>query len=392
MKIAFITYNIFSQGGVQRVVTNLSNELAKSHEVEIICTVDDNPIDSELYGLDINKINTRFKKDNSKIVEKAIRKIIKEINYNFRVLNNPKYNRILGNLLYPKSLRDEFIEYINENKYDIVIGVEGYFSLLLGLISDDIDAKTIGWHHNSFDAYLEMKCKRYYYNMHGLFKYAIPRLDSNVVLTEYDREKYKKNLQIESEVIYNPKSFSSEKTSDFKRKRFISVGRLERAKGFDLLIDSFNIFSKKNKDWTLEIIGEGPERELLQNKIDKYNLNERIHLLGSKNNIKDFYTEASIYLSSSRWEGLPLVLIEAMECGLPIISFDYPAAKEIIKDRNGILVRSSDIYSFSDNMYLLANDYERMRTLGGNNRIDVEKYNKDIIISQWNQLIQNNIK
>ena len=61
MKICFLTYNIFSQGGVQRVVTNLSNELSKEHNIDIICTVDDTPIDSKLYGLNTNKINIDFK-------------------------------------------------------------------------------------------------------------------------------------------------------------------------------------------------------------------------------------------------------------------------------------------------------------------------------------------
>ena len=323
MKIAFITYNIFSQGGVQRVVTNLANELAKDNYVDIICTTTDNDINPELYGLDINNINIIFKKDNSNFHERVIRKITKNVNNNCGILNKPRYNKLLSELLYPKSLKNEFIKYINENNYDIVIGVEGYFSLLLGLISKKIQAKTIGWQHNSFDAYLEL----------------------------------------------------------------ISVGRLEVAKGFDLLIDAFNIFSKNNEDWNLDIIGDGKERDRLQQKIDDYDLSNRIKLLGSKNNIEEYYIESSIYLSSSRWEGLPLVLIEAMECGLPIISFDYPAAKEIIKDDNGILVESFDIFKFANAMLDLSNNYKQLSILSQNNKKDSEQYNKNIILDKWNKIL-----
>ena len=356
MKICFLTYNIFSQGGVQRVVTNLSNELSKEHNIDIICTVDDTPIDSKLYGLNTNKIKIDVKVERINILEKISRKFYKEINNKLGILNNKYCSEVLGNLLYPKSLRKELIRYLNAKNYDVIIGVEAYFSLLLGLISPKINAKTIGWEHNSYDAYLKMKGKRYYYNLDNLFRHCIPKLDKHIVLTQYDKDKYEKELQIKSEVIYNQKSFICSKPTNFSNKTFISVGRLERAKGFDLLIDAFYEFSQNNDEWILNIIGEGPERNYLQTKINKLNLNERIFLLGAKNNIIDYYVESTIYLSSSRWEGLPLVLIEAMECGLPIISFDYPAANEIINDHNGIIIQRFNINNFAEKMNLLGND------------------------------------
>lgn len=387
MKICFITYNIFSQGGVQRVVTNLSNELCENNKVDIICTVDNDKINPELYGLNIDKINVSFKIENLNIISKILRKIIKVVNNKTGVFNKRKLNNILKEFIFPKHLRRDLIEYLNEKNYDVIIGVEGYFSLLLGIISDELNAKTIGWEHNSFDAYLKIKGKRYYYNQDEMFKFAIPNLDKHIVLTQYDKMMYKSELGIESNVIYNPKSFSCKEVSDFSNKVFISVGRLERAKGFDLLIDSFNEFAKIDNEWTLNIIGEGNERKRLQRKIDDYKLNDRIFLLGAKNNIEEYYKNASIYLSSSRWEGLPLVLIEAMECGLPIISFDYPAAQEIISNNNGILVKSFDIKDYANKMHSLSSDSKKISFIGKNNRIEANKYSKDRILKEWIEVL-----
>ena len=232
-----------------------------------------------------------------------------------------------------------------------------------------------------------MRGKRYYYNLDELFKYCIPKLDRHIVLTKYDRDRYQKELGIKSEVIYNPKSFTCNKYPTFSNKTFISVGRLEKAKGFDLLIDAFYEFSRSDDEWILNIIGEGSERKVLQDKINKLNLNKRVFLLGTKKNIKDYYTQSSIYLSSSRWEGLPLVLIEAMECGLPIISFDYPAAKEIINSNNGILIEQFNVKNFADKMNLLCNDIEYIKRIGYYARIESQKYEKKLILEKWSKVI-----
>lgn len=387
MKLCFLTYNIFSQGGVQRVVTTLANELCDEYEITIICVNNKNEVDESLYNLNTKKIKVIFKTMDISFIERIFRKTTLVLNRKFGCFNNKYLSKFFLDIIFPVRMRNEYSDWLNSQNYDVIIGVEGFFGLFLGYISESLKAKTIGWQHNSFEAYLKLKSDRYYYKMEEIFKYCIPKLDSHVVLTHYDKKRYKTELDIDSNVIYNPKSFDCNFPSDCSQKTFVSVGRLTKAKGFDLLIEAFNIFSKKNNDWNLIIIGEGEEKADLQYKIKKYKLENRILLVGETNNIEKFYLNSSIYLSASRWEGLPLVLIEAIECGLPIISFDYPAAKEIIKENNGFLIKQYNITEYANKMLLLVQDNELRNKISINNQQYRKNFDKKIILESWNKII-----
>ena len=99
-----------------------------------------------------------------------------------------------------------------------------------------------------------------------------------------------------------------------------------------MLIKAFAEFAETNKDWTLDIVGEGPEEQLYREKIAAYKLESRIHLHPFTNDIQSYYSQAQVYVLSSRWEGFGLVLVEAMAHGLPVISSDLPTSQEIMGD------------------------------------------------------------
>ena len=103
-------------------------------------------------------------------------------------------------------------------------------------------------------------------------------------------------------------------------------------KGFDILIQAFALFAENNKEWTLDIVGEGPEEEAFRNLIAKNKLEGRISIHPFTKEIQKYYSEAQVYVLSSRWEGLPLVLVEAMAHGLPLVSSDLTMSKEIMGD------------------------------------------------------------
>ncbi|MBM6862067.1 glycosyltransferase, partial [Clostridium saudiense] len=118
------------------------------------------------------------------------------------------------------------------------------------------------------------------------------------------------------ETIYNPLSFRSEVKSDCKKNNILFVGRLvKQQKGLDLLIDAFKIIHNKQKDWNLNIVGDGPDKQWLIDKIHKENLINNTKIINVTNNMKKYYLDSSILVSTSRWEGFGLVITEAMECG-----------------------------------------------------------------------------
>jgi glycosyltransferase involved in cell wall biosynthesis len=168
-------------------------------------------------------------------------------------------------------------------------------------------------------------------------------------------------------------------------KHFLAVGRFSRQhKGFDLLIEAFNIFRNNNKEWILDIVGEGIEEELYQSLIEKYHLKNKVIIHPFTNYIQDYYSNAQVYVLSSRWEGMPLVLVEAMAHGLPIISSDLPVSKEIMGDF-ALYFMNGDIKELAQRL----EDATRLdwqtkskEALEIAKRFDIHK-----IIEQWKQVI-----
>ncbi|NRW30664.1 hypothetical protein [Clostridium beijerinckii] len=193
MKICFITTTIFNLGGVQRVVSVLASELSKNNKVDVICTDRTFKVNREMYNLNSN-VSIKFNSEllHKKFTNKVICKISREVNSITGILNNSIMSDLLLYGYCPNEVQDRFIKYLNTRNYDVIIGVEGYYSIVLGKISDKLIGKTIGWMHNSYDAYLNNKGK-YYWKQEELFKRYIPKLNCNVVLTYDDKIKYKKS-------------------------------------------------------------------------------------------------------------------------------------------------------------------------------------------------------
>jgi glycosyltransferase involved in cell wall biosynthesis len=391
MKICFITSTIFNLGGVQRVLSVLASEISKNNKVDVICTDDNFKINREMYNLNSN-VNIRFNSQllNKKFTNKVICRVFQKVNLSTGIFNKLTMNDILTYIYYPSEIQNRFIDYLNVQNYDVVIGVEGYYSLLLGIICDKLNAAAIGWQHNSYDAYLNNK-DRYYWKQDELFKEYVPRLNKYVVLTNDDKIKYKERLRIDCEVIYNPLSFECDKKSSCDKKNIIFVGRLmEQQKGLDFLIEAFNKIHKVKEDWILKIVGDGPDKENLINNIKKYNLESSVILVGKSDNVKAYYLDSSIFVSTSRWEGFGLAITEAMECGLPIVSFDNSGPKEIINkpDINGILVENYDVNKLASEIINLIEDDKKRKSMSLESIKRAQDFKVDNIIKQWIKIIE----
>ena len=146
--------------------------------------------------------------------------------------------------------------------------------------------------------------------------------------------------------IYNPikinKSYFEIKKKNNKN-FFLCVGRLEIQKNFQVAIEAFSLFSMHVSHYQLIIVGEGSQKNNLQNYINSLGMSKKIHLVGSKDNLEEYYLNATALLMTSLYEGFPNVILEAISHGLPVISFDFKSGpKEIIENGlNGFLIESS---------------------------------------------------
>lgn len=389
MKICFYCDTVFTFGGVQRVLAVLAKSMSKEHDITILTLDSPSLNDTTMYGLDaanIHYINLQYPK--VPFYENILCKT-----YSFLYKNVLPQNKILskwyGYSSFSHTKRLLLIKTLNQGDYDIVVGVHVFLSFHLASISKHIKARTVGWMHNSYDAFFSIKTS-YIGNLKRLFIHLMPNLDKLVVLSKYDKEKYLKELGIESEVIYNPLTIESKGICSPENKKFLAVGRFSHLhKGFDLLIEAFASFAKLNQGWNLDIVGEGPEEEMLRSLISKHHLEERIKIHPFTKEIEQHYSSASIYILSSRWEGFPLVLFEAMSFGLPIISSDISIAKEIIENKDvGILFRCENVEDLANKMKIMS-ECENLHKMSESAIKYTENVNISNITLLWNRLFSN---
>lgn len=160
-------------------------------------------------------------------------------------------------------------------------------------------------------------------------------------------------------------------------------------KGFDRLIDAWSIVNMQHPDWVLRIYGDGM-RQQLQQQIDRLGIASSCILEHSTPDIDEKYCESSIFALSSRYEGFGMVIIEAMACGIPPVSFACPCGpRDIIDDgKNGLLVENGNIEMLAGKIcYLIEND-EIRRKMGQQARIDVERFKIEQIAGQWKELFE----
>ena len=301
---------------------------------------------------------------------------------------------IKNNILARHAFKQKFVKVLQELQPDIVIAT-GYAFPVLDIIieaSRRMGAKTIMESHVQGET---VSMTKYIYNssIRRLVAFwdrqimnSLTHCDCVVTLTQGDVAYWTKYAPC-IKVIPNMLTIAPKPVTDYSVKRVVCAGRYAPQKGFDLLIKAWQEIDSNLSDWHLYVFGNG-SREPFQNLVNRYGLQDNIHLMEATPHIVDEFARSSIYVMSSRFEGFGLVLAEAMACGLPCVSFDCPhGPRDIITDgEDGILVENGNIKALARALEKLMNDANLRQSMGEKAISHVSRYDCDIIMKQWEQL------
>ena len=271
------------------------------------------------------------------------------------------------------------VNYLKNTTANVIISTRDIFNTWTSIYAKEETLK-IGWEHNHF---------------HENEKYAMKvvnsakNLDFLVLVSKELQAYYKKRLEkTNCMAIYIPNSIDKipEKPSDLKQKRLIPE------KGFLDLVRIYHILYKEHPDWKLDIIGDGVEKNLLEEYLKVHHMEKYVTLHGyqKKDYIDNLLNASSIYLMTSFTESFGIVLIEAMSHGLPCIAFDSAeGARELISSgENGYLIKNRNYEGMVKKITDLINSKEERIRLGNNARKSVEKYTSEKVGEEWFTLIE----
>ena len=220
----------------------------------------------------------------------------------------------------------------------------------------------------------------------------LKKLDRFVVLTEEDKSAWPELQNIC--VIPDPLSFVPNQVSQLSEKRVIAVGRYVYQKGFDLLLQAWAKIEKQFPDWEMVIFGDG-NREPYQRQMKELGIDlSRCHLNGSTTDIQKEYINSSVFAFSSRFEGFGMVLIEAMACGLPVVSFACPCGpKDIVKDgEDGMLVENGNVEAFASSLSQLMQNHHLCQSMAKAGQSNVQRFYMEQIAKRWKDIFELNEK
>ena len=386
-KLCFLVDNIFTIGGVQRVTTVIAEALAQDYDVTIMTF--DRPEEKNLSMYQLADYPIKYQFVSYPNLSPTKNKLCKAYSYLYRKML-PKCSLtsdLYAHSSFPQERRNALISVLKKGDYDVVIAVHAFLAMRLATIKKELGhTKTIGWIHNSFDALLREGSPYLGTELKYHYGRQLQKLDEVVVLYQQDAEMYQKSFGFMPFAIYNPLTLKPGPRSDGQQKKFLAVGRFSpKHKGFDLLIQAFALFAKNNKEWQLDIVGDGPEKDLLAQMIAENGLENRIQLHPFTNEIQRYYSSASIYVLSSRWEGMPLVLVEAMSHGLPVIASDIPTCQEVLGDF-GLFFKNGDTQELAQRLDDATHlDWQKKsdEAIKIAQRFDVKE-----ITGQWKQLLE----
>lgn len=366
--ITFLMHDAFSGGGVSRTTTNLANHLARTRDVRVI----------SLYR---RRTEARFALDDSIKVtvlddrrRRRLRGPLRKVPSRLRPMPSQKNMSLLSDLLLRRAIR--------KVRSGVIVSTRPTLHLALTAYARP-EVTTVGWEHLNYVG--RSQTPRLMEILHA----AVPRLDGYVVLTEADAEDYRRDLpglRTKVEVIRNSVTWPiRSEPAAVDTKVVVAAGRLVPRKGFKRLVRAFRPVARRHPDWQLHIYGNGEQKQEIIELIHRLGLESQVLLCGYSRNLPEVMANASMFAMTSRSEGFPMVLIEAMSTGIPLIAFDCPRGpgETIQHGSNGLLIPEGRLRLFSRGLETLIADPDLRARLGAQGLRDAEAYTIDNIAAEW---------
>ncbi|MEW9550441.1 glycosyltransferase family 4 protein [Nonomuraea sp. NPDC050783] len=374
MRIRYVLLHAYGMGGTIRTVVNQANAMAEAgHDVEIVSVV--RRRSKPQFAIDARvRLSTLVDQRDGVPADSLVRKV---------------WRRARGKIVpYGEFAAEWFTERVEAAVMDYVSSLDDGILVTtrpaLNLISARRGSRKVirvAQEHMNLGAYHEAvreQIARHY-----------GRFDAVAVLTETSRAEYHRILDGTPIVrIPNAVHMGHRKHSDQSNPIVVAAGRLVPQKGYDMLIPAFASVAGEHPEWKLRIFGTGPSQQRLQQRIDERGMGGRITLMGRSDRIHEELAQASIYALSSRIEGLPMAMIEAMGHALPVVAFDCPTgpADLLTPGRDGILVPPRDVEKLGEALGRLMGDRELRTRLGAAAAETAHDYTPEVVMPLWEEL------
>ncbi|MBV2363283.1 glycosyltransferase family 4 protein [Streptomonospora nanhaiensis] len=388
MRIRYLLLNAFGTGGTIRTVFNQANTLVeRGNDIEIVSVVRHR--DTPVFPLDdrvrlTTIIDERGTDTGATQAEPASGLVSRYRSWDTTRLK-AKPGAVVpagefGAEYFTRYVEREVIRYLKGVHDGILVSTRPALNILVaryadpGLVRVAQEHMNLGTHRKD----VQQAIARYY-----------PRFDAVAVLTHRDRADYEKLLP-RTRVVRIPNAVHSldQVPSDHSNKIALAAGRLIPQKGFDMLIPAYKQVAERHPDWQLRIFGTGKKKAELRALIEEHHLYNHVFLMGHTDQMDDELAKASFYILSSRFEGLPMVVIEAMTHALPVVSFDCPTGPaDVITDgKDGILVPPKDTDALAEAICTLMADRTLRADMGAAALETSRGYAPSVVHPMWEEL------
>lgn len=373
MRIVYCLDSICGIGGIQRVTLSKAGALAGIEDNQVWIITSDNtgesvfPVPNGVIHIDLG---VNYYSDDWK----------------------SRWNVLKGIFIKRRIHRKRLEEVLHRICPDVVIGVGQSEKNFLPRIKGDW--RTVREYHYARD-YRWKSASDWFGRLSAIVGDLIERFftlgkyDRIVVLTNEDKDTNWKGRNSVS-VIPNPITIKPGISASLDNKRIIAVGRLTFQKNFASLIRAFSVVAGRYPDWILDILGEGPDRIALEEEIKRLCLTDRVFLRGRQTNVSEWMRQSSIFTLTSRFEGFSLALLEAMGCGLPVVSYACPCGpKDIVTNGvDGFLVTMGDEADLAECVCRLIEDKQLRIRFGTAAKEFAQSYCFEKVTIMWMNLFQ----